>query len=80
MTPSNGYILNANIRCMETKTLSASKKEVYHGNKYSLAKWGCILCVVNVFFFYQHNNLKKFLNSIQSLEKSRGRHICQGYL
>jgi hypothetical protein len=30
MTPRNGYILNANIRRMETKTLSASEKEVYH--------------------------------------------------
>jgi hypothetical protein len=30
MTPSNGYILNANIRGMEKKTLSASKREVYH--------------------------------------------------
>ena len=65
---------------METKTFSASKKEVYHGNKYSLAKWRYILCGQCGFFFYQHNNLKTFLNSIQSLEKSCGRHICQGYL
>jgi len=36
----------------------------------------CGQCV----FFYQYNNLKKFLNSIQSLEKPRGRHICLSYL
>ena len=56
------------------------KRKYTIGSKYFLAKWGCILYVVNVFFFYQYNNLKKFLNSIQSLDKPRGRHNCLCYL
>ena len=53
-------ILNSNIRGMGTKTLSASKKKYTVGNKYFLAKWGCILYVVNVVFLNQYNNLKNF--------------------
>jgi hypothetical protein len=41
------------------------KRKYTIGNKYFLVKWESTLCAI---FFYQYNNLKIFLDSIQSLE------------
>jgi hypothetical protein len=56
-TPSNGYILNDNILGIGTKTLSASKKEVYHWQYVFPCEMGMhTLCGQCANFFYQYIN------------------------
>jgi hypothetical protein len=55
----------------ELKLCLLVKRKNTIGNKYFLVKWGCILCVVSVLFFFFSNITiwRILLDSIQSLEK-----------
>ena len=64
----------------ELKLFLLVKRKYTVGNKYFLAKWGCILYVINVVFLSQYNNLKNFFKIIFDRWKNDGRHISLCYL